>query len=802
MKNAFLRAMSRFAVGLLVLLSSIAIHAQPQYNVTELGPPPVGDWFHAVAINNDQQIIGCGYPNTYDPTTPGLPILFWSPATGFVDTSLRTYNSTCSSLVDINNRGQVLLKAANGRTYLWHPTEPSIDIGLPDIACAPGDMMCVPTDDCRYNNCATALNNHGHIVGFYHSDQPPFNRAFRWTPGTGLVDLSILPNAYFSNWFHFQGLTDNGDIVGLGENTLSPSTGQAFIWNPTSGLYPILGASESGESSPYAISANGLVVGMSAHIGPFMWSPAHGTTPLPPDFGLAGWGPVWDVNVQGQVVNGSTLWSAIEGRTDLNLLIPHTAQTVPAARGKLNDYGDLVVNDTFRMRTFLLTRQRLELTVDLIDPYPDFIRGGVVKDTGGLATKGTIVRGVAADGVATIVLRLKTANPGESVTLTVPGSMEENGFLSVLGSTPNAQSVTVTSNAQALAFALYRAPLDFAWRADQHSLATRNVDLTVSYGGAQQALTIDVVRPPIMLVHGLWSNHRTWDSFVPLSDGSDLRFQTYRANYAPSEALGITKVSSVYLEQLWRALDAFRRNHSVASAQVDLVAHSMGGLVARAATLYQDYDVAYGIGRGPVHKMITLDTPHLGSGFASQLLAEGPDCRQKFEDEGKPVRQNVTDLADGSPLVMKLAAASGKFSIPTHAVVGMTIPEDQAATEQNWNAPRTTIASWLRSLYCPTLLPPGGFNAVLGPDSDLIVSNKSQRAFQLGRTEVIPWSGLPFVNHAVDNIIFKFGGDVLGRTVIDGNVVDNPDDRDVVVNQVIVLLNQPVTSPWYKLIRP
>lgn len=813
------------------------------YTVTDLGWPNGANNFFPAKINNAGAIVGCSYHLTETVGVYSSHMHIWSPDSGFTH-HMPVPDASCDrgthGILGFSDAGDVLFyladhvdpagPEASPRTiYLWKP--PATAQPFTSMASGPHPHM----------------NAAGQVLGLTgntrRSAQFPISlleeELYLWDPETGFRTFympAVPGDDNAQGGFHALRLNDRGQIAGSvsrchaysGVPWLAECEPHAFVWPLPSP--PIdLGVLATNIPSPtsYVLGySNSGAIGWSATSNRtgeyFYWSPTHGLRSLCHFVALPSQcGELTALNNQSIVTGrgGSDWldWFVLDPSTGLRSIrglldTSDPREPVVSWLQHINDRGEIIAQGQIfgqyggaRQRipyAALLLTPSASLEIELIDPYPDFIRGGVVKDTGGLATKGTIVRGVAADGVATIVLRLKTAQPGQTVVLTVPGDTNENGFLGALGSTPTAQSVTVTSNAQGQAFALYRAPLDFAWRADQHSLATRNVDLTVSYGGAQQVLTINVVRPPIMFVHGLWSNHRTWDAFVPLSDGSDLRFQTYRANYASSEALGITKVSPVYLEQLWRALDVFRRNNSVASAQVDLVAHSMGGLVARAATLYPDYDVGSGFGKGPVHKMITLDTPHLGSGFASQLLAEGPGCKQKFEDEGKPVRQNITDLAEGSPLVIKLAAASGKVSIPTHAVIGVAIPEDQAATEQNWNAPRTTIASWLRHLYCPTLLPPGGFSAVLGPDSDLIVSNKSQRAFQLGRTEVIPSSSLPFVNHAVDNIIFKFGVDVLGRTVINGKVVDSPDDREVIVNQVIVLLNQPVTSPWYKFVRP
>src|SRR5260370_24321312 len=111
-----------------------------------------------------------------------------------------------------------------------------------------------------------------------------------------------------------------------------------------------------------------------------------------------------------------------------------------------------------------------------------------------LATKGTVVQGVAADGVAEVVVRIMARNVGDQFTLTLvndQGSQiipNEDGALGNPGDTSFSQGqITVTAVASGngpnrphppLAFPISRAPVDFA----------RPITSTTSKTGACAAL--------------------------------------------------------------------------------------------------------------------------------------------------------------------------------------------------------------------------------------------------------------------------------------------------------------------------
>jgi pimeloyl-ACP methyl ester carboxylesterase len=129
---------------------------------------------------------------------------------------------------------------------------------------------------------------------------------------------------------------------------------------------------------------------------------------------------------------------------------------------------------------------------------------------------------------------------------------------------------------------------------------------------------------PIVVVHGYAMNRAC---FVPLA------YRLARAGLGPIVgfeywSLGRTAAAA---RQLGWFIDEVRRH--TGAAQVDIVGHSMGGVVAR-------YYVALGGGDGAVRTLVTIGSPHAGTDMSRVGI-------------GHPTRELVV----GSKLLVRLASA-------------------------------------------------------------------------------------------------------------------------------------------------
>lgn len=130
--------------------------------------------------------------------------------------------------------------------------------------------------------------------------------------------------------------------------------------------------------------------------------------------------------------------------------------------------------------------------------------------------------------------------------------------------------------------------------------------------------------PPLLLVHGIWCNRGVWYGFKNKLAALGIE-QVYAIDLAP--LLGTIEI---YAEQLAQRIDVICA--LTGSKQVILIAHSLGGLVAR--SYLQRYS------QEKVAQLITLGTPHHGSQLAWFSL--GPAVKQ---------------LRPGSPALIKLNSA-------------------------------------------------------------------------------------------------------------------------------------------------
>jgi pimeloyl-ACP methyl ester carboxylesterase len=429
--------------------------------------------------------------------------------------------------------------------------------------------------------------------------------------------------------------------------------------------------------------------------------------------------------------------------------------------------------------------------VSLLDPVNQLISGpGFTSDTLLLSSGGRPVVGVAADGVAKILIRVEAQSSSDQYTFTVLNDLatpvpstnsDEDGYLTPLDLSSPGNAVTVPATGTPsgpMAFAVFTAPVDFARSAppgvDDLKIA-RFVTLRIQQigGGTPISVPIVILRPPVVLVHGVWSGPETWDSFTPII--ADARFYSLRIDYGGArELLGVSGNSQQTLEQLRNLIGNFKQDKSVAAIQADVVTHSMGGLMARSWASRGNFVSSQDYHLGPVHKLITLDTPHLGSEYADALLAH-PACvialnlasvaPSRLRFPYLPVGQNIRDLSVTSPLILQQLRRSpaGGVHLRTHVIASAANVTQTAAAEVVLSA---VGVFKIVGVSCADTVPNGFVNLFGGPN-DLLVSIPSQLATGLEISGGNPPSSpSPFANvvHTVSPL-YPIGPDVLNRGI-------------------------------------
>jgi pimeloyl-ACP methyl ester carboxylesterase len=319
-------------------------------------------------------------------------------------------------------------------------------------------------------------------------------------------------------------------------------------------------------------------------------------------------------------------------------------------------------------------------SMDILDPVPELIQGNqVLDDPDSLATLGAPVTGIAADGAARVVLRIRAAEPGQSITLAllndqgaVSSSATADGTLATTAGTPASgqlQLTAVNTLEGPMAFALYEAPTDFDRPGIDDSSGSRTVTFQVtSTSGRPNFVTppLTIWRPPLVLVHGLWGDPSDWTNFTPiiiqsLFYNSALSVHATDYNiaiaggisnamppYAPflpptGNSMGFAYNAPIVLLDIQLSIGNFRSVRRAAATQADVVAHSMGGTIVRAMEYLSGYTASASFGFGNVHKLITIGTPHFGSPLAIQLVQSNNSCiRNLFNLSGRYAISNAT----------------------------------------------------------------------------------------------------------------------------------------------------------------
>lgn len=318
-------------------------------------------------------------------------------------------------------------------------------------------------------------------------------------------------------------------------------------------------------------------------------------------------------------------------------------------------------------------------TYNLIDPVVAGLVSGssVTTNTTAIASATTgVVKGAAADGTTQVILRIPASTVGQNFTVTVindadapSSSVPNDGGVFALGGSPTsaASSLVVTAVAisgGAEAFAIYLAPVNFSRTSTDYTLTTRSVTLQVSSSAVITGnASVTVARPPVVLVHGLWGSPSSFSNFTPLTTDAifDINYASYdnaitditsttptvsKTSGIEANSLGFAYNAPSVLAQINNFIANYRTSANVASVKADIVAHSMGGDVSRTMVLLSNFltnTTFPTYGAGPINKLITIATPHLGTPVAGDLLASNNACvRNILNSDGDYALSSIT----------------------------------------------------------------------------------------------------------------------------------------------------------------
>lgn len=224
---------------------------------------------------------------------------------------------------------------------------------------------------------------------------------------------------------------------------------------------------------------------------------------------------------------------------------------------------------------------------------------------------------VATDGETPVLMRLKAGLPGEGCFEIISTGPPEQGRISA--------DVVNTANAGGFdqAFSFYFPPDEFV-----DTGASRTVDVEFTYTpvlAGQRANTtrfsdtVTLVRPPVVLMHGLWADPATWSQgFITEVQGPN--GISVVGDYATTNAEELARSVAEMEKRIKEAVDEARKQ-KIAATKADVVGHSMGGLLGRLHLSGTGYLKPENLNKGDIRRLITLNTPHFGTNLANLLIA-------------------------------------------------------------------------------------------------------------------------------------------------------------------------------------
>lgn len=230
-----------------------------------------------------------------------------------------------------------------------------------------------------------------------------------------------------------------------------------------------------------------------------------------------------------------------------------------------------------------------------------------------LSTCGTPVQGGVSDGATQLLMRLVAGLPGTACYEIISTGTSDQGTI------PVQVNATQTVGSFDYGFSFYELPNNYGDNTD-----SRQVQIQFSYtptmGFANTSTitaSLTIVRPPLLLIHGLWGDPTSWPS---IWDRSGSSYTTQRADYSSTNASHFSTNYPQVQDFVESALQA-SRDKGFAATRADVAAHSMGGLLTRLYAGSVNFVRPDNFNLGDVHRLVTLDTPHFGSNLANLLVS-------------------------------------------------------------------------------------------------------------------------------------------------------------------------------------
>lgn len=293
---------------------------------------------------------------------------------------------------------------------------------------------------------------------------------------------------------------------------------------------------------------------------------------------------------------------------------------------------------------------------------------------------------ICADGSKASVIKLKTEDSDIFDLLNVTLRMKDDPIGSDFKTYGKLEKIS-SNNVDSVVYSYThpkKLPFDFNELNENYILEVYDIDnLDVLF-----EINLKIYRPPVLMVHGLWSDSSSYkkmeNSF--LTEGLYIKQQLLRADYKESHDLEFAANNDVVPASIDSIIEHLS-DSKIAAGKVDIVGHSMGGLLTRLYLQSSSY-------QNDINKIITCNTPHSGS-QAANFLADKSSAigtaiclGKEFIEDQSCFNGAVYDLRVNSPTILNdlNGASLNSKTVPSHAVITKyTVLEDSKPFVESFN---------------------------------------------------------------------------------------------------------------------
>lgn len=252
-----------------------------------------------------------------------------------------------------------------------------------------------------------------------------------------------------------------------------------------------------------------------------------------------------------------------------------------------------------------------------------------------------VITGAATDGVTKVLIVI---NSSKEMAFYLDNPRDgKDGHLHSLTDQVNSESPIVITPKDGKIVCVYKVPDGYG---EENPKGGRNISIKMLETDRPSDpidINLKLVTPPVVLVHGMWSSPNTawvetgFKQHLEKMGFGNIQLVNYEQyshyTFDPNNPQSDYAKKELY-SAIQRAIRKYKDSLGVLASQVDVVGHSLGGLVTRSFIQWKEYNMQpQNYNEGYIHKLITLGTPHMGSPLGPLLYGIDEEVVRIYEKE-------------------------------------------------------------------------------------------------------------------------------------------------------------------------